>query len=315
MLLVGFHGGSSDDHHVAAYHDDGELVAAKVLHPDPKGLEPRALGMVGPRRLWLVNSSKEKSAILSFTGAGAKYERTGAPVTCADADSLRHPFDYTFSQDGKWCWVSNQDTNVVARFAVDAGSLAPAPTAPALPDGTFLDGTFVASSVGKLPDVPVTTTAVPHSEGGLKVRISGGKVVHSVRGVVAVGGVLYVADEPGDAVKAYDAGTGAFLGASDGIKAPVHLLAADGALYASGKDGVFYARLDAGKLSFHRVLKLDGASGMAFGKGHHFYVANRLAQTVSGYHHFSPESPGNAQTWKVPAAPEFILYLHNGGAR
>ena len=312
MLLVGFHGGASDDHHVAAYHDHGDLVAAKVLHPDPKCLEPRALGMVGPGRLWLVDSRKEVSAILSFTGAGAKYQGPGVPVTPV-VDSLLHPFDYTFSEDGAWCWVSNQDTNVVARFALEADSLAPAPTAPALPDGTFLECTFVASSVGTLPDVPVTTTPVRVSEGGLKVTVRGGKVAHSVRGVVAVGGVLYVADEPGDAVKAYDAGTGAFLGASKGIEAPVHLLAADGTVYASGKEGVFRASLDAEKLSFHRVLKLDGASGMAFGKGHHFYVANRLARTVSAYHHFTPESPGKAHTWKVPAAPEFILHLDNDG--
>ena len=312
MLLVSFHGGSSDDHHVAAYHDHGELVAAKVLNPDPTGLEPRALGMVGPGQLWVVDSSKDASAILSFTGAGARYERTGAAVTCADADSLRHPFDYTFSPDGNSCWVSNQDTNVVARFEVDAGSLKPAPTAPRLPKGTYLDGTFVASSVGKLPCVPETTT-VPRSEGGLKVRISGGKVTHSVRGVVAVGGVLYVADEPGDAVKAYDAATGTFIGATEGIEAPVHLLAADGALYASGKHGVFRASLDAGKLSFDRVLKLDGAAGMAFGKGHHFYVADRHHQKVFAYHHFTHKSPGKAHHWNVPAPPEFIYYLHNDG--
>jgi hypothetical protein len=51
---------------VAAYHDYGDLIAAKVLHPDPKCLEPRALGMVGPERLWLVDSRNEASAILSF---------------------------------------------------------------------------------------------------------------------------------------------------------------------------------------------------------------------------------------------------------
>jgi hypothetical protein len=320
VLLVGFHGGS-DPHYVAAYHDHGELIAADVLAPDPGRLEPRALSLVAPGLLWVVDGSQEASAILAFTGAGASYQGPGATVVAyTGVDSpLLHPFDFAFSPDGAWCYVSNQDTNVVARFAVDRArwTLSPAPVARALPsDGTFLTGTFVASANGSLPHV-TPTTPVPASHGGLEIAFdSAGKVKHSVRGVAAVGDALYVADEPGDAVKAYDP-TGRFLGASDKVKAPVHLLAVQDYLYVSAKEGVFHAQLhakDPAKLKLHRVLKHPGASGMAFG-GTSFYVADRTGGSVSVYRGFSPGTPGKPVTWRVLAPPEFLVHADaRGGA-
>jgi hypothetical protein len=336
MLIVTFHGGTdgmddadgTDDDRkedpthghrkIAAYSDGGEPIHTNVLaniHASIGAVELRGLTFAPDGALLVLNASKERSEILAYTGSTLPYAPAGVLASYPHVNSLWHPFDLTFSSDGLRCYVSNQDTNVVARFEVgEHGSLTPAPYAPALPvGGTFLDGTFVASSDGHLPGVLKKTTPVHQDHGGLDVRVKDGKVAHSVRGVLWTNDALYVADEPGNAIKVYDA-RGDFLGQVT-IDTPVHLLAHEGILYVTAAGGVFWTQLDATSPS-HLILPLQAgigmehASGIAFGSGRSFYVADRINSKISWYEDFSPDAPPGAPTkiFDVDNNPEFILH-------
>ena len=63
------------------------------------------------------------------------------------------------------------------------------------------------------------------------------KVQNSVRGVVYSNGVLYVADEAGNAVRMYDPVTGVPWGATT-VPGPVHLLVQNDTLYVTSGDSV-----------------------------------------------------------------------------
>ena len=69
--------------------------------------------------------------------------------------------------------------------------------------GSFLAGTFVASSKGTLAGIEHPPPNVSRPQ-GLDVELQSGAPHHSVRGVVFHDGLLYVADEPADAIKSYD---------------------------------------------------------------------------------------------------------------
>jgi hypothetical protein len=320
VLLVTFHGGSNGQANAAAYDESGTLVSSSVLEPLPAEAELRGLALVGGGLLWVANGSKTSSAILAYSGSGSSYSG-GQPVASYPAvDSLWHPFDFTFSFDpaARRCYVSNQDTNAVARFgvAVDGKSMSPAPLAPALPpEGTFLDGTFVASSDGNLPGVR-PTTPIPDTAGGLDVSIKSGKITHSVRGVLWTNGALYVADEPGNVVRVYDI-NGSYLGCSSMLERPVHLLAADGVLYASAEPGVYSAKLNPDQpasLQFPAQpnIALPGAAGMAFAATGSLYVANRLESKIYAFPNVSSSSAATATSFPVLANPEFLLDVEDG---
>ena len=92
------------------------------------------------------------------------------------------------------------------------------------PDGTFLDGTYVASQVGGLHDVSVDATPVPQKDGGLGVTLDDGKVENSVRDVGIANGILLVCDEPDKIVSLYSLSDGSYLGSSNPLgSAPTHL--------------------------------------------------------------------------------------------
>ena len=313
MFLVTFHSGN-----VRAYSDDGCEKSKAVLSPEPQDAELRALRLFLDGSLWVANGSKAQSAILGYTGSGSSYSGGATIVEYPAAEALWHPFDFTFSPDGSLCYVSNQDTNVVARFVVGPGgkSMTPADVAPAL-HGTFLHGTFVASSCKNLCKVR-PTTAVDEQHGGLGVTCDAKppdccKPTHSVRGVLWTNGALYVADEPGNAVRVYgDDGT--YLGAGT-VPAPVHLLEAFGHLYATGSGGIFISNLVPGSpasLSFPPApsIELENASGMTIGPNNWLYAATRKptgAQIVVFPH---PEAVGaEPKPFPVHADPEFVLYV------
>jgi len=321
MLLVTFHGGSGGQNNVGAYADSGanigtELSLAVLAVPDPNLLsELRGIGLVADGLLWVISGAKSASAILAFRGSGTSYAYTGAPVVeYGPVNSLWHPFDFTFDGNSS-CYVSNQDTDVVARLAVAADLLSATttPVAPALPPGTYLDATFVASSNGDLPGVPATT-AVP-SPAGLEVAFdcsaSSVSVANSVRGVVWALGCLYVADEVANAVKVYGP-TGEYLGQSKPIDSPVHLVLDGQILYTGSGDHVYAAALDPSspaKLAFGKVkgISVKKVSGMAFGGNGAFYVASRKDKEI--YKFPSVSSPSGATSWKVADEPEFLLHV------
>lgn len=93
------------------------------------------------------------------------------------------------------------------RFTGCPGTAAPiALSLSQMPNSKSLDGTFAASAYTKLPAYSgkgdITAVAQPQ---GLDAHPHDGSTVKkSVRGIVYSGGNLYVADEPGNALKVYD---------------------------------------------------------------------------------------------------------------
>jgi hypothetical protein len=111
----------------------------------------------------------------------------------------------------------------------------------------FLGGTFVASAnvASPLPNM----TPVDPNWGGLSASIQGGKVQNSVRDVTLYNGVLYVADEVGNAVRMYDpvlgVPWGSVTGYTDGnstvpLSSPDHLLVYKNFLFVSSGNVIAY---------------------------------------------------------------------------
>jgi hypothetical protein len=112
------------------------------------------------------------------------------------------------------------------------------------PDGTFLDGTYVGSQVGKLHDVSVDATPVPQSDGGLGVTFDGDKVQNSVRDVTIANGILLVCDEPDQVVSLYSLSDGSYLGSSNKLStSPTHLAINNGGLYVSAGSALYWGPL------------------------------------------------------------------------
>lgn len=313
MILVTFHSGN-----VRSYSDDGAPVCDAVLDPEPEDAELRAISVAADGRLWVVNGSKKRSEILAYERSGSTYVNPTTIVEYTRGTILWHPFDLTFGPAG-CIYVSNQRTNVVARFTEASGNWVPA-TSPAVEKlaGEFLDGTFVASASGDLPGV-LETTPVDEKAGGLAVAFdSTCTISHSVRGVLWVDPALYVADEPGNVVRVYDA-DGVYLGCSDAVEEPVHLLASGGQLLVSGQKGVYMSELAAdapAKLAFGSkpFIALDYAAGMAVDKKGRLWVAQRKPPKgekplILRYPKVAPSSP---MTIEVAPSPEFVLYVPDG---
>lgn len=333
MFLVTFHKTVSN---VYAYDDTGVLQNPTK----PKALskchgydfdELRGI-YVSNGYLYVVNGGKSTSNILCFSmSSGPPYRCTGAPFIGAGG-AIDHPFAMVFDGAGH-AFVSNQDSNVVATLNVTSDTSATlAPTSAYLmalyPDGTFLPGTLVGSSVSPLPKVPATTP-IPLELGGLGVSETGDgsnpaaskteKVQNSVRDVAYLAGptpLLFVLDEPEGIVRVYNPVTGQPLLNSNPIPGPTHLLIEGGTIYVSAGYQVMTAPVpnpydpQAPVWLFTPLLALDSkdaASGMAFDAGGGFYVAGRLSQQVFVYdsnNNFAPGTPWD----KLPDNPEFLLY-------
>jgi hypothetical protein len=346
MLLVSIHGGAGLEN-LLAYSDDGKALPGPVLdfgNTPPTTCEFRGMRLAPDGALWVLNGSKDESAILRFVGSRPPYKLAGrlavytnppdSPFT-PKINSLWHPFELVLvpSAGGALCFVSNQDTDVVARLKADLTSqhVVPVPPPQTLPPGKYLEGTFVACSRKKLPDVP-ETEPVPCSEGGLDVKIEvvkgKEKVMHSVRGLALTNEVLYVADEPARAIKVYDL-LGRFSGHESpvGGEEPVHLLAAtdpssgNPVLYVTAHTGVFWSPLQKGKpdaLNFQRCISAKVASGIVLGADPRtLYVGERGNCRIKQYTNFIPK-PGNpsaTREWDVKSAKgveqevEFLLYV------
>jgi hypothetical protein len=343
MLFVTFHDDDAGAHNVAAYDDRGRLSKASVLEDPILGeAELRGLSFAPDGALWVLNGSAQASQILRYTGSGTSYRRAGVIASYPSLNSLWHPFDLAFTAQGtpRLCYVSNQDTDVVAYFALtpDFKGVTPLPPPPALPSGgKFLTGTFAAASACQLPGVQ-RTTPVRQLDGGLDVTVellehkdkAGAwelqeKVTHSVRGVLWNGQTLYVADEPGNAIKLYNA-SGYLLGQTEPIEAPVHLCVRSETykgksvetLYASGEPGVFCATLPLPAkpgskriftFSSEPLIEQKGASGIAFGPTT-LYAGARRRGEIYAYESFSREAKEHPhKPFSVLGSPEFILYV------
>ena len=212
--------GAGGVNNILVYHDNGRPHARPHLLPtgkdDPPLQEVRGFAAAG-RLLYVVNADESLSQILVYEGdAGDGYRFQKILASMTEVSSLVHPYDLTFDEQGN-CYVSSQDTNVVTGLRAGGGVLEVAAHLRQLypPPHTFLVGTRVASSFGLLPGIQAPhppDVGVPH---GLDVGFEDHtrtRVAHSVRGVVCHGGHLYVADEPGDAVKVYEVENGRSAG-------------------------------------------------------------------------------------------------------
>ena len=244
MLLVTFHGGSSGINNVCVYHKSGLLKTEAALEAPKHGKlsELRAMVLVDGL-LYVANGAKSESTVLVYevpsSGTSFTYKSTLIePKRSTNGNfktSIAHPFGIAF--DGSTCYISNQDTNVVSRVSASDGlgkRCQSGYLTGLFPKGTFLDGTFVASQVGILPDVDAVTTVVDHAHGGLGVSFENGKVKNSVRDVAIANGILFVCDEPEKVVDMYSLADGSYLGSSDALtESPTHLAINDGGLYVS----------------------------------------------------------------------------------
>jgi hypothetical protein len=312
MLLVTLHGGKPEKNphknNVHAYDKDGKRITTSLLEKtDGVTLdELRGIYLAG-KYLFVANANKTENSVLCYQGSETKYNFVGKLVSNEICKGILHPFDFTFDDAGH-CYVSSQDTNVVTRLKVPAdGKIgAPAAVAPALPaSGAFLAGTFVASSVGSLSKPPTTPVPAP---AGLTYS-DDGKKKHSVRGVVWANGALYVADQPAGRVKIYDR-NGRFLGQSNVVESPVHLVARNGSLYVSGGDEVLAAKLPHPArdftLSAIKGVKVKNGGGMAFADSGHFYLASRTENVILK---FDSDFRPMKFPCDLPDNPEFLLHI------
>jgi hypothetical protein len=314
VWYVGFHGGPNAVNNLLVYSDDGEQRTGALLKVDsstPPLLELRGFALAGDS-LYVVNGYKDYSQVLVFAPDGeGDYDYQYAFASKENTSSLLHPYDLAFDRQDR-CYVSNQDTNVVAGFEGPNDPLPVAPGLPTPPPGTqYLAGTIVASSVGALPGVPKPSPPDVSTPQGLEVGFDDGKVANSVRGILLDGVYLYVADEVANAVKVYDADTGDLQAqiAGDNLSAPVQLLLEDTTLYigSSGNDSVVSYDLEHGFPTpvVAPATFISGAvrhvSGIAFDSDGHFYGAERKAKTIEVFgqrrpgrealHHRSPGRP------------------------
>jgi hypothetical protein len=345
MLFVTFHGGKqpksatrttsapNEDssltpiNNVYAYGDEGgSPLETKVLRGADEHLKDGELrGMVFyDKHLYVLNGRKNANQILRFKGSGTKYEFKNVFASREGSsrhegiNSLYHPFAFALSGK-KYCFVSNQDTNVVTRLKLDhhqAKTASAASVASSLKGkGTYFDGTFVACSQGQLPGL-TPTTPEPLPQGlGVFIDPKLEKVHFSVRDILISGRLLYVCDEPAGVIKVYDT-DGNLVHFSNPVPRPAHLLVQKKNLYVSGGDQVLLTKLDKFPLYFTPANGVIGkdASGMAFNAaGSHFFVADRKMSSVYRYDVNRDGAFGNrtAVIKNMPDHPEFLLYINH----
>ncbi|MGF6414027.1 hypothetical protein [Paraburkholderia sp. MM5482-R1] len=347
MLLVTFHGGKPTEdascpvNNVYAYDETASASSppqyVNVLSV-PAGVELSELRDLAFAHgfLYVANGAKTTSNVLCFekTPTSSSPVNTWAYVGTfasggrgtGDVVGIDHPFSVEFSADGRTCFVSSQDSNVVTMLNVSAdgktATVQPGAAASWLeqfpgPSGNgFLDGTFVASARPALPPVPVTP-AVPMEQAGLAYTTSNadgavgdGKIQHSVRDVVTCNGVLCVVDEADGVIRLYDPSTGAYLGCSNPVGEPTHLLVRDNNLFvASGKQvwvGTPSTRVGETFALTGKIALPDTGSGMTFDSAGNFYVALRKKKQIYRY-----DSSGLATLFvnHLPDQPEFVVWV------
>jgi len=229
--------------------------------------------------LYVVNGSKDNSNVLCFTpGTSVALQYSFKSVFIAGSSAISHPFSFTWtsaSSSSQLWYVSNQDSNMVAVLnssspytlaSTEKGNASPyllalqaalAEVKSPIAGNNYLAGTFVPTAV-VVAEIPSQIVVAP-DWGGLSCTLSTDdgldnvadgqhgkpkppKVQNSVRDVIVASGVLYVADEAGNAVRMYDLGTGVPLGLTV-IPSPIHLAVQGGTLYVGSGDSVYSGAL------------------------------------------------------------------------
>lgn len=362
MLLVTFHGGSSGVDNVFGYDTSTGALNTQHALQGVTLAKPELRGLVYANSLlYVVNGEKKASDILCLTPpkkSDAKYHFSYVGEFLGPSldkhgefgDGIAHPYAMVFDDSGSNCYVSNQDTNVVAQAAVghhaqkaslgkgcQSGYLKGLTSICPKSGCVYLDGTFVASQNGSLPNVSVQATNVPGANGGLAVDFAttaeaaaaAPKVQNSVRDLAVWDKVLLVCDEPAKVLRLYALKDGTYLGASAALAAaPTHLALFSGGLYVSAGSALYWSALasppTAAGLKFQSVLAAPAnnkVGGVAFdAKSNVAYVAFQDGTGTTGtgsiysYPLGTPVAapPVFGAATKVadslPDTPEFLLF-------
>lgn len=275
MLLVTFHGGPKPGINNVYCYDTvkNTLLTDQALRSIDSSKLSELRGMVYANGyLYVTNGAKSISNVLTFQHQVSEkpdhfgYVADFVDPTITKGDfktAIAHPYSLVFDNAG-YAYISNQDTNVVAQVTVSAnfqtGTLNKGCQSSYLigqqknlcpkNNCVFLDGTFVASQQGTLDGVGVDATNVASQYGGLAVSPATGKVQNSVRDVVIANGMLFVCDEPSQAIRIYALPNGNYLGASAPLAdKPTHLTIQNGGLYVSVGSGLYWSQLPASSAS------------------------------------------------------------------
>jgi len=313
---------------IGVFEDDGAPRAAHPLLLDQSpGARPlhiaRGFALVGDS-LYIANAWRKDSYVARYQRNGDLYRFEDIVVSTEHVEAMVHPFDLELGDDGR-LYVSCQDTNTVVAIAPDQRE--PAPVAAHLresfPKGNFLPGTRVASSRGRLPEVEGRAPVDVPSPLGLELVLNEhGRPRHSVRGIVAHRGHLYVADQAADAVKIFDLESGKLQASirSHALKKPVHLLLHQNTLYIGAAGSGSIVAYDTarekphGKLGGRTVIdgKLHAPSGLSIGPDGDLYVAERRKRCVR---RFSLQGTDKGVFIDaLPDRPEFLLHVPNAPA-
>jgi hypothetical protein len=301
MLLVTFHGGKGGVKNIYGFSTkDGSIETTAALSV-PHGMkldELRAMAVWGGN-LFVVGGSKDTSNVLVFKGPprkGPQFDYLDTVI--GSGQSIAHPFGIAFESPRlpANCYVSNQDSNVVAQVRLAGGShgavngtLGSGCQSRFLntqypPPDVFLDGTFVASQNGALAGLPVATD-VTKANGGLAVKGvqgAGSSLApsNSVRDVAISGGILFVCDEVDSQINMYNLNGGALLAPGTVAGNPTHLAISNGGLWVSAGEGLYWSALPASvsgaALKFHAVTtgapKTTKMGGISFDDSGNVYV-------------------------------------------
>ena len=341
MFYITFHGGrvgtAINNVHVYDLIDGQPVCLTTAALQTPPGSpvlsELRDLVFGPSGDLFVINGYKDASQVLCYSAIPDADHRHAYQGIYADArvsDGIVHPFALAF--DGRDNgYLSSQDSNVVTALKPPgtgkrSPALAVAAGLRAQKGKRFLKGTFVASSRGKLPASPARPPSSCQQPAGLAVVVAPDpskkhpkrtKVAHSVRDVLVYGNSLYVADEPGNAVKIYDLAEGKTRGQLQGqiadaqfLQAPVHLLAHGDDLYigSSGTDTILQYHFGSGELKTV-VRGVRTISGMCFDAAGNFYVASRDDKAI--YCCGADFGPPQTFISGLQDNPEFLVYAAN----
>ena len=324
MWLISYRGeGKSGVDIIGVFEDDGSPRKKHPLlldpSPDARPLHiARGFAQVGDD-LYIASAWRKDSHVARYHRSGDTFRFADVVVTSKHVAAMIHPFDVKLGDDGR-LYVSCQDTNTV--LAILPKTRKPAPVAPHLrkrfPNGSFLPGTLVASSQGRLPECGEHAPLDVPSPQGLGVVLDvHGRPRHSVRGIIVHHRNLYVADEAGDVVKIFELASGRLVAHIKGKKLtkPVHLVLHGETLYigASGTGTILAYDIPKvvprGKLKARVVIdgKLKAPSGLAIGPDGDLYVAERFDQRVRRFS-ITGKKKGTFIDG-LPDMPEFLMHV------
>ena len=308
MLLISFHGGSGGTKNVYSYSTkDGTLKSQTALKGVPGSVkldELRALVVHGSK-LFVVSGAKKTSTVLVFGPPNKDGEFNYIDTMISEGQSIMHPFGLAFDPSSSHCYISNQDSNVVAKVKLSAekhgsisGKLGSGCQSSYLsgkypPPAAFLDGTFVASQTGELAGINLKNIPdVKKNDGGLGVDGKGTPIAaaNSVRDVAIANGILFACDEVHSQVNMYSLTDGTFLGAGTPSAKPTHLAVHQNGLWVSADETLCWSALPASvsgaSLSFHNVAITVPAQnkigGISFDDAGSVYVVFQDGTHVTG---------------------------------